>query len=130
MKNLFFKTQLLLILLLFSVASLKAQSHKGLCKVEVDDVTAPVVFKYLNYSVRFINKSNKTVDGIYWTAYFYDNSDRLIKQETSSFNSTKLIDPIASGFTKTLVRAPNVKNATKVIIKINRVHFFDGSECD
>lgn len=107
----------------------KAQNHKGLCKVEVDDVTAPVILKYLNYSVTFKNNSAKTVDGITWTAYYY-NADDLIKKEESSFNATKLIDPIASGFTKTLVRSPNVKNASKVTIKIKKVHFFDGGTCD
>ncbi len=106
-----------------------AQNHKGLCKVEVDDVTAPIVLKYLNYSVTFKNNASKTVDGITWTAYYY-NADELIKKEESSFNATKLIDPIASGFTKTVVRTPRVKNASKVIIKIKKVHFFDGSTCD
>ena len=43
------------------------QSNKGLCKVEVNDVSKTTSFGYLvGYSVTFKNNSKKTVDGVYW----------------------------------------------------------------
>ena len=64
--------------------SAHAQNHKGLCKVEVDDVTSPIVLKYLNCSVTFKNYASKTVDGITWIAYYY-NADELIKKRRIFF---------------------------------------------
>jgi len=102
-----------------------------LCKVEVDDVSKVTSFGYLlGYSVTFKNDTNKTIDGIYWNVYYYNNANELLKKDNSSFNSTKLIDPIASGFTKTIARSPKVKGASVVIIKITKVHFSDGTSCD
>jgi|LauGreDrversion4_2_1035121.scaffolds.fasta_scaffold305676_4 hypothetical protein len=108
-----------------------SQTNKGLCKVEVDDVSKVTSFGYLlGYSVTFKNDTNKTIDGIYWNVYYYNNANELLKKDNSSFNSTKLIDPIASGFTKTIARSPKVKGASVVIIKITKVHFSDGTSCD
>jgi hypothetical protein len=110
--------------------SANLQTNKGLCKVEVNDVSKTTSFGYLvGYSVTFKNNSKKTVDGVYWNEYFYNNNGDLIKEDKSTFNSTAVIDPIASGFTKILVRSPRVKGASKVIIKITKVHFSDGSSC-
>jgi hypothetical protein len=108
-----------------------SQTNKGLCNVEVDDVSKVTSFGYLlGYSVTFKNDTNKTIDGIYWNVYYYNNANELLKKDNSSFNSTKLIDPIASGFTKTIARSPKVKGASVVIIKITKVHFSDGTSCD
>jgi len=108
-----------------------SQENKGLCHVQVADVSKVVSFGYLvGYTVEFKNVSKKTADGIYWTTYFYNNSGELFKKEESSFNATDLVDPIASGFSKSLARAPRVKGASKAIVKINKVHFSDGSVCN
>jgi hypothetical protein len=105
--------------------------NKGLCKVAVEDVSKTTSFGYLvGYSVTFKNNSKKTVDGVYWNEFYYNNNDDLIKQDKSSFNSSNLIDPIASGFSKTLIRSPRVKGASKVIIKITKVHYSDGTNCN
>ena len=107
-----------------------AQSNKGMCKVEVNDVSKVTGFGYLGgYSVEFKNNSKKTVDGIYWNVYYYNNADDLVFEDKSSFNSTSTVDPIAMGFTKTLVRSQSVKGASKVFIKITKVHFSDGTTC-
>ncbi|MEY3436909.1 MAG: hypothetical protein ACK4V4_01105 [Sphingobacteriales bacterium] len=108
-----------------------AQQNKGLCKMAVNDVSNVSSFGYLvSYTVQFKNTSNKSVDGIYWTAYYYNNNGDLIKSEESSFNSTSLIDPVGSGETKIIVRAPNIKGASRAIIKIKKVHFVDGTKCE
>lgn len=108
-----------------------SQENKGLCGIQVADVSKVVSFGYLvGYTVEFKNVSKKTADGIYWTTYFYNNSGELLKKEESSFNAADLVDPIASGFSKSLARAPRVKGASKAIVKINKVHFSDGSVCN
>ena len=126
MKKLFFIAILILI-----GNSINAQTNKGLCSVEVNDVSKAISFNYLlGYSVTFKNNSQKTVDGVYWNVYYYNNANELIESDNSSFNSTKIIDPIAPGFTKTLARSPRVKGASIVIVKITKVHFTDGTSCN
>jgi hypothetical protein len=106
------------------------QDNKGLCKVEVNDVSKVTSLGYLvGLTIEFKNNTKKTVDGIYWTTYFFDNANKVIKTEEDSFNSSSNIDPIVSGFTKTIVRAPRIKGASKVAIVINKIHFSDGSGC-
>ena len=122
MKKLFFIAILILI-----GNSINAQTNKGLCSVEVNDVSKAISFNYLlGYSVTFKNNSKKTVDGVYWNVYYYNNANELIESDNSSFNSTKIIDPIAPGFTKTLARSPRVKGSSVVIVKITKVHLTDG----
>lgn len=104
--------------------------NKGLCNIEISDVSKVSSFGYLvGCSVQFKNNSKKSVDGIWWKTYYYNNANDLIKVEDNSFNSSNLIDPIASGFTKSIVRSPRVKGASRVIIKIIKVHFSDGTTC-
>ena len=75
MKKLFFIAMLILV-----GNSINAQSNKGLCKVEVSDVSKATSFGYLlGYSVTFKNNSKKTVDGIYWNVYYYNNANELIE---------------------------------------------------
>ena len=106
------------------------QQNKGVCKIEVTDISKLISFGYLvGYTAEFKNNSNKTVDGIYWTTYYINNNGDYIKVESDSFNASDLVDPIQSGFKKSLVRAPRIKNASKLIIVVNKVHFTDGSTC-
>lgn len=123
------KALTLLIITIIIFLTSYAQNNKSACQVEVSKVSVLTTFGYLNYTVEFHNKSNKTVDGIYWTARFYDNSGELIKKEESSFNSGGLIDPVASGFKKSLARLPKVKGASKVFITIDKVHFSTSGNC-
>lgn len=124
------KKYILALLLVIGFKFNYAQQNKGLCGVEVSDVSKTITFGYLvGYVVQFKNNTKKSVDGIYWTTNFYNNSGDFIKSEESSFNSTSLIDPIAAGFTKSLARAPNVKGASKAVIIINKVHYSDGTNC-
>jgi hypothetical protein len=123
--------KLILMVIIAIIGNTADVQNKGLCKVAVEDVSKTTSFGYLvGYSVTFKNNSKKTVDGVYWNEFYYNNNDDLIKQDKSSFNSTNLIDPIASGFSKTLVRSPRVKGASKVIIKITKVHYSDGTNCN
>ena len=119
----------ILVILSFS-QTFYGQDNKGRCGVEVSDVSKVSSFGYLvSYVVQFKNTAKKTVDGVYFNTYFYDNSNKLISSEESSFNSNNVIDPIASGFTKSIARAPRIKGASKVVVVINKVHYTDGSTC-
>ena len=123
------KILLLVSFIIFTITAF-AQQNKGLCNIEVNDVSKITALGYLiGYTVQFKNNTTKTVDGVYWTAYYYNNDNKLIESEKSSFNSTNLIDPIAAGFSKSIARSPRVKGASIVLVVINKVHFSDGSSC-
>lgn len=129
------KKTVFLILALLAFQGIHAQgrerNNQGRCKVEVNDVSKVASWGYLiTYIVQFKNNTNKTVDGLYWTVYFYNNNGDLIKSEEESFNSDNIIDPIGSGMTKSITRTPRVKGASKAIITLNKVHFSDGTKCD
>jgi hypothetical protein len=124
------KSFFLVFALFLTSTTLSAQKNKGLCKVEVNDVSNVTSFGYLvSYSVQFKNNTNKSVDGIYWKANYYNNANVLLSSDESSFNSSSMIDPIASGVTKTLIRTPKLKGASKVIIVITSIHFVDNTSC-
>ena len=121
---------LLLVSFIIFTTTAFAQQNKGLCNIEVNDVSKITALGYLiGYTVQFKNNTSKTVDGVYWTAYYYNNDNKLIESEKSSFNSTNLIDPIAAGFSKSIARSPRVKGASIVLVVINKVHYSDGSSC-
>ena len=121
---------LLLVTFIVFTTTAFAQQNKGLCNIEVNDVSKITALGYLiGYTVQFKNNTTKTVDGVYWTAYYYNNDNKLIESEKSSFNSTNLIDPIAAGFSKSIARSPRVKGASIVLVVINKVHYSDGSSC-
>ena len=59
--------------------SFAQKSSSGMCKVDVEDITNVASFGYLiGYTVKFKNNSKSTVDGIWWTSYYYDNSGDLV----------------------------------------------------
>ena len=121
---------LLLVSFIIFTTTAFAPQNKGLCNIEVKDVSKITALGYLiGYTVQFKNSTTKTVDGVYWTAYYYNNDNKLIESEKASFNSTNLIDPIAAGFSKSIARSPRVKGASIVLVVINKVHFSDGSSC-
>ena len=121
---------LLLVTFIVFATTAFAQQNRGLCNIEVNDVSKITALGYLiGYTVQFKNNTTKTVDGVYWTAYYYNNDNKLIESEKSSFNSTNLIDPIAAGFSKSIARSPRVKGASIVLVVINKVHYSDGSSC-
>jgi hypothetical protein len=121
---------LLLVTFIVFTTTAFAQQNRGLCNIEVNDVSKITALGYLiGYTVQFKNNTTKTVDGVYWTAYYYNNDNKLIESEKSSFNSTNLIDPIAAGFSKSIARSPRVKGASIVLVVINKVHYSDGSSC-
>lgn len=124
-------SRVLLILSLLTLSGVAfAQSNVGKCGVEIHDVSSITTFGYLSaYTVMFRNTNEKSVDGIYYTAVFYNNENREIERKEDSFNSSALVDPLAPGVVKSLVRSPRVKGASKLVIVVDRVHFTNGKTC-
>jgi hypothetical protein len=83
----------------------------------------------VGYYVSIANNSQKTVDGIEWTAYFYNNFDDLKGTKSGSWESGNFISPVEAGSNITDLEGAWVDGATKVFIKITRVHFSDGTSC-
>lgn len=75
------------------------------------------------------NNATREVDGIKWTAYFYNNFDDLKGTKLGSWESGNFISPVAAGESITDLEGAWVDGATKVYIKITRVHFTDGTTC-
>ena len=110
--------------------STKAQTNRGLCKLDVNDIIPVVSFGYLvSYDLNVKNNSNKTVTAIDWTAYFYGQDGSLVKTVSDSFSSGRIIDPISAGHNRNLIRTPRVKGAAKMTVTITKVVFHDGSVC-
>ena len=121
---------LLFMFVLIPAAFVKGQTHKGKCGVEIQDVSSVSVLGYLSaYTVMFRNATENSVDGIYFTAVYYNNEDREVGRTEESFNSSSLIDPIAPGVVKSLVRTPAVKGASRTVVTVDRVHFTSGKSC-
>ena len=122
--------RLIVAFMLLAGTAVYAQANKGKCGIEVHDVSSLSAFGYLTgYTVMLKNTTQKSADGIYFTAYFYNNEGRLIQKTEESFNSDSLSDPVAPGVVKSLVRSPVVKGASKVYVIVDRAHFTDGESC-
>jgi len=125
------KQSIFLVILFFSTSKFIAQTNESLCQLEINDISHVNSFGYLvGYKIQFKNNSNRVVNGIWWTASFYNNDNELIDENESAFNADNIIDPIASGFTKTIARAPRIKGASKVVIVLKKVTFTNGEKCE
>ena len=119
--------------ILFSVvllALLNPPSHKGLCNIDPQKAYSQnILGKNVGYYVTFKNSSSDTVDGIEWTASFYNNFDDLKGTKQGSWESGNFISPVESGKSITDLEGAWIDGATKVFIKVTRVHFTDGTTC-
>jgi len=104
--------------------------HSGKCGLNpLKAYSQNVMGRNIGYFVEIKNETNKEVDALEWEAQFYDGFDELVKKEKGSWSSGNIIEPCKPyGVIKDL-KTVWVKKATKVFIKINRVHFTDGSSC-
>lgn len=101
------------------------------CHLDVEEVHKVTSLGYLvSYTVKFRNNTKREVDGVYWTAYFYNNANEKVKTVKESFNSGGIVDPIKSGDSQLLLRTPRVKGASKVTIVVDKIHFTQGGECE
>ena len=107
-----------------------AQQHENRCDISVEKAYTQNTFgKIVGYYVDFKNNGVASVDGIKWTARFYDNFGELKGKEEGQWQSGNIIDPIASGKTASDLEAVWIDGATKVFITIDLVHYPSGESC-
>ena len=115
------------IVLFFSLLALKTFSQEnnvGKLNVEVVKTYSQNVFgKSIGYYVEFKNNSDLEVDGIKWTASFYDNFGELKGKKEGSWQSGNIISPIKPDEIGKDLENSFIAGATKVYIKITLVHF-------
>ena len=79
--------------------------------------------KTLAITLNLKNNSDLEVDGIKWTASFYDNFGELKGKKEGSWQSGNIISPIKPGEIGKDLENSFIAGATKVYIKITLVHF-------
>lgn len=105
-----------------------AQSHSDYGSVKVVSALTQSTFGFnVGYYAKFQNNSNKVVDGLKWTADFYNNFDELKGTREGQWQSGNFTAPMAiGGFTQDL-ETVEVEGATKVFITMKMVHYTDGT---
>ena len=117
--------------LLLSALHSSGQSHESKCSLTVVKAYTQNTFgKNIGYYVDFKNNSGNSVDGIRWTARFYDNFGELKGKRDGQWQSGNFMSPIAPGDTGSDVEGVWVDDATKVFITINSVHYTNGTSCN
>jgi hypothetical protein len=118
---------LLICFFLFSFVKMDTPKNKGMANVVVlKAYSQNVLGKNVGYYVEFKNNATVQVDGLKWTALFYDNFDELKGKNDGEWSSGNFIKPIKVGGTTKDIESAWIKNATKVFIIINKVHFENG----
>jgi hypothetical protein len=118
------------ILFILNAAFSIAQSHETKCALSVVKAYTQNTFgTNIGYYVDFKNNSGNSVDGIKWTARFYDNFGELKGKREGQWQSGNFISPIAPGDTGSDLEGVWVDGATKVFITINSVHYTNGTNC-
>lgn len=104
--------------------------HSGKCGINPENAYSQnIMGRNVGYYVEIKNESSKQLDAIEWEAQFYNNFDEFIEKKSGSWSSGNIIKPVKPGEVLKDLKMVWVKNATKVFIKVNRVHFTDGSSC-
>jgi len=118
----------LLSVFLFLALMSNAQSHSDYGSVKVVSAVTQNTFGFnVGYYAKFQNNSNKVVDGLKWTADFYDNFDELKGTREGQWQSGNFIDPISKGGSTQDLESVWVEGATKVFITLKTVHYTDGT---
>ena len=104
--------------------------HTGKCGVNpINAYSQNVLGRNVGYYVEIKNETSKDFDAIEWEAHFYDNFDEFLEKKSGSWSSGNIIQPVKPDEVLKDLKMVWVKKATKVYIKVNRVHFTDGSSC-
>ena len=104
--------------------------HTGKCGVNPQKAYSQnLLGRNVGYYVEIKNETDKEVDALEWEASFYNNFNELLEKRNGSWSSGNIIKPCKPDAVVKTLATVWVKKATKVFIKINRVHFTDGSSC-
>ena len=113
-----------------SFSNVNAQSNSEKCDVKIQDIKSQnVLGRNIGYVVKFDNDNEKTIDGIAWTAFYYDRFGELKGKKEGTWTSGNFIKPVPANSTLTTTQTSWVKGADDVYITITKVHFTDGSTC-
>ena len=113
-----------------SFSNVNAQSNSEKCDVKIQDIKSQnVLGRNIGYVVKFDNNNEKTIDGIAWTAFYYDRFGELKGKKEGTWTSGNFIKPVPANSTLTTTQTSWVKGADDVYITITKVHFTDGSTC-
>jgi len=119
-----------LIILLTIIRWDSVPNHTGLCGIiPVKAYSQNVLGKNVGYYISLKNNSAKTVDGVTWTASFYNNFEDFKGKNTGKWESGNFTSAAEPGETMTDIESAWINGATKVFIKVTRVHFTDGTSC-
>jgi hypothetical protein len=91
-------------------------------QIKAEAMTQNILGRNVGYYVTLKNIGNKPVDGVKWTAYFYDNFDDLKGTRDGKWQSGNFMKPIKPGGKTQDLEYTWIKDATKVKIKITKVH--------
>ena len=115
---------------LFTSYYCKAQAHHNKCGIIVKDVKTQVVLgRNIGYFLKLENTNEKTVDGISWTASFYDRFGTFKGKKEGTWTSGNFIKPAEYNSIITTTQGAWVKDADDIFITINKVHFIDKTSC-
>lgn len=92
-------------------------------QVKAEAKTQNVFGRNVGYYITMKNTGKKSVDGVKWTAYFYDNFGDLKGTREGQWQSGNIISPIEPGEDTEDLETVWVKGATKVKITITKVHY-------
>lgn len=104
------------------------QSHSDYGSVKVVSAVTQNIFGFnVGYYAKFQNNSDKAVDGLKWTANFYDNFDEFKGTREGQWQSGNFTAPMSIGGITQDLETVEVEAATKVFITIKLVHYIDGT---
>lgn len=120
------KYYFILLLIVFPLSFLLAQTNKGMSGVEVVKTSTQEVLNVnIGFFVEFKNTNNETVDALKYTVYYYDGFDEKMGEKNFKWQSGNIIKSMESGKTTKDYHANWIKGANKIKVTITRVHFAD-----
>jgi hypothetical protein len=128
-KNLSAKYYFIILLILFPLSTLLAQTNKGMSGVEIVKTTTQEVLDVnIGFFVEFKNTTSETVDALKYTVTYYDGFDEKMGEKNFKWQSGNIIKSILPGKTTKDYHANWIKGANKIKVVITRVHFADKND--
>jgi hypothetical protein len=123
------KYYFILLLVLFPLSMLRAQTNKGMSGVEVAKTsTQELLDVNIGFYVEFKNTNQETVDALKYTVTYFDGFDEKMGEKNFKWQAGNIIKSIESGKTIKDYHANWIKGANKIKVVITRVHFADKND--
>jgi hypothetical protein len=119
----------LIVAFTFLLLNSNAQSHKGLCNVEVKNVTDLNFFgPTFSFDVTFKNNSNRSISYIYYDVECYNYDGEKLGWFENKQGAKKIT--LLPGQLYEEHRSLNKSGTSKVAIKIRKIVYESGSTCE